>query len=59
VHEQFVRHLATGGLEEVLGQFPELARLVEHVVNDWCDRVGRLAARLEGDRPLLEECFSA
>ena len=58
-HEQFVRHLSTGGLDHILGELPELARLVEQVVDGWCGRVCRMAGRVESDRRLLEEHFSA
>lgn len=56
-HRRFIEHLATGGLDRVLCQVPDLARLMAQVVDDWRRRTTAMACRLERDRHLLEDRF--
>lgn len=58
-HGRFVADLLAGGLERVLTERPELARLIDQVVDGWCDRIGRMAERIASDRRLLETRFAA
>jgi lantibiotic modifying enzyme len=54
---KFVHTLSQGRLQRVLAELPELSRLLDLVVGDWCERAARLVVRVENDMSALGDRF--
>jgi hypothetical protein len=56
-YERFVRDLSIVGLDALFAALPQLPRLIDLLVGDWCERAALLVERIERDRPLLRDRF--
>lgn len=58
-YDSFVNELLAGGLEDLLAEFPVLARLASSLATDWVAATSELMSSLRADRSALAEAFGA
>jgi type 2 lantibiotic biosynthesis protein LanM len=56
-YRAFIERHRRDGLEELLGEFPVLGRLVACTVSSWLETAGELLTRIDTDRALLSDAL--
>jgi len=59
LYDQFIARMLSGEIRVFLRRYPALARLVSTLTDFWVDAVAEFLVRLDADRDVLEETFSA